>query len=112
MYMACITFGFEFNGCKGSLMAIGVIDAHGTPIPLDRAGSSHSHRGLSRLEIQPWDLKASPGFDAWIQEWCATVKARIWAYRGDELVRTLVALADLNYKPSMEWMTTLSNFIQ
>jgi hypothetical protein len=59
-------------------------------------------RAVSKLGLEPWDLRAVPGFLQWLNGFLAASQKRMYAFRGDELVRMISALGELQHKPRAE----------
>lgn len=59
-------------------------------------------RAVSKLNMASWDIKAAKGFETWMTSIETLTLRRMNAFRGDELVRLISAMADLRHKPSGE----------
>ena len=59
-------------------------------------------RGVSKLNMPPWSVKAARGFASWMASIEYSTLRRMNAFRGDELVRLISAMADLKHRPSDE----------
>lgn len=57
---------------------------------------------LSRLDMQPHDLKELDGWDTWINAYLRQSEAKLVKFTPEELVRTLSALGDLVFRPPSE----------
>mmetsp|Transcript_4997 Transcript_4997/g.10788 ORF Transcript_4997/g.10788 Transcript_4997/m.10788 type:complete len:828 (-) Transcript_4997:399-2882(-) len=69
-------------------------------------------RALTQLEMQPWDVKATPGFSAWMHVFLNTSAQKMNNFRADELIRTISAMGDLCYRPPSEWMMAFSRSLK
>ncbi|KAG2444139.1 hypothetical protein HYH02_009079 [Chlamydomonas schloesseri] len=65
-------------------------------------------RALARMTVDPSDIKSAAAWEAWMRRYLASVQRQLAAYRADELVKTLVSLSELRYRPPPEWMARFS----
>jgi hypothetical protein len=59
-------------------------------------------RAVSKLNLASWDIKAAAGYSDWMGSVEALTLRRMSAFRGDEMVRMIAALADLRHRPQGE----------
>ncbi|KAG2436844.1 hypothetical protein HXX76_006364 [Chlamydomonas incerta] len=65
-------------------------------------------RALARMTVDPSDIKSAAAWEAWMRRYLASVQRQLAAYRADELVKTLVSLSELRYRPPPDWMARFS----
>jgi len=69
-------------------------------------------RALTRMDLELWQLKEVPNFTQWMGALLAVAQAKVWAYRGDELVRTMVALGELRWRPPQDFVAAFNGAIK
>ncbi|KXZ43987.1 hypothetical protein GPECTOR_76g809 [Gonium pectorale] len=61
-------------------------------------------RALARIAVDPADIKEAAAWESWMKRYLTSAQRQLSTYRADELVKTLVALSELRYRPPAEWM--------
>ncbi|GIL96833.1 hypothetical protein Vretimale_2505 [Volvox reticuliferus] len=69
---------------------------------------AHVLKAIARITVDPSDVKSAATWEGWMRRFLTAVQRQLPTFRADELVKTLVALSELRYRPLPEWMHKFS----